>query len=171
MNMTIDPAITGARLASWVALFCCACWAGGASAVFTPPGTERGLAFLEDAVGKYPREIGLWDHASLYPRLSVLLGKRLPFFRSNMWNTTAVSRQGRLVYVTGTRLPLTGRDGAVFVADLQRDTVWAWIMISGRLFEYRERPVQPDLPAEVALFIDNWRTISRAAGAPGLSYQ
>lgn len=37
-------------------------------------------------------------------------------------------------------------------------------MISGRLFEYREHPAQPELPAEVALFLDNWRTARRSAG-------
>jgi hypothetical protein len=130
----------------------------------------RRLAFLEETLGKYPREAGLWDHAWLHQRLSTLLGRRFPFFRSNMWNTTALSRQGHLVYVTGTRGPL-GRDGAIFIADLQRDALWVWVMISGRLYEYRERPAQPELPAEVALFIDNWRAVSRSAGGPGISYQ
>jgi hypothetical protein len=164
---------TKSNLASLVCLaaFCCACWAGKAIAVPAPPGGQRGLDFLSDAVGKYPGNIGLWDHALLHPRLSALLGKRLAFFRSNMWNTTAVSRQGRLLYVTGTRLPLAGLDGAVFVADLQRDTVWICVMISGQLFEYREHPLPPDLPAEVAFFIDAWRAISRAGGAPHISYQ
>jgi hypothetical protein len=44
-------------------------------------------------------------------------------------------------------------------------------MISGQLFEYREHPLPPDLPAEVAFFIDAWRAISRAGGAPHISYQ
>lgn len=145
--------------------------AGSAIASSAPPGAERRLVFLEDSIGLYPREAGLWDHVLLHRRLSVLLGKRMPFFRSNMWNTTTIARQGHLVYVTGSRLPLAGRDGAVFVADLQRDTLWVWVMISGRLFEYRERPAQPELPAEVALFLENWRAAARSAGVPAVSYQ
>jgi hypothetical protein len=88
-----------------------------------------------------------------------------------MWNTTVVSRQGPLVYVTGTRQPLAGLDGAVFVADLERNTVWIWLMISGQIFEYRENPLQPALPAEVSFFIENWRELSRAGGTPAVSYQ
>lgn len=142
-----------------------------AAASVAPPGVERRLAFLENAVGQYPRETGLWDHALLHRRLSALLGKRLPFFRSNMWNTTTVSRREHLVFVTGSRLQLTGKDGAIFVADLRSDTLWVWVMISGRLFEYRERPAQPELPAEVALFLENWRAATRASAAPTASYQ
>jgi hypothetical protein len=126
----------------------------------TPAGFQRGLGFLESAVGNDPGTIGLWNHALLRPRLTTLLGKRRAFFYGNMWNTTVVSRQGRLVYVTGTRQPLAGLDGAVFVADLERNTVWIWLMISGQIFEYREHPLQPELPAEVAFFIENWRSFS-----------
>jgi hypothetical protein len=160
-----------ARRACVAALLCCAWWAGTAAAVLAPAGDQRGLGFLESVVGEYPGKLGLWDHKQLHPRLHALLGKRLAFFRSNMWNTTAVTRQGSLVFVTGSRLPLAGRDGAVFVADLQRDTVWIWVMISGQLFEYREHPLQPDLPPDVALFIDNWRANNRAGNAPPLPYQ
>ncbi|OGA26054.1 MAG: hypothetical protein A3I02_14660 [Betaproteobacteria bacterium RIFCSPLOWO2_02_FULL_67_26] len=165
-----------ARFANFVRLACAVtalvwtCLSAPAAASAAPAGDAGSLAFLEGALGKYPREIGLWDHALLHQRLSALLGKRFPFFRSNMWNTTVLSRQGHLIYVTGTRVPL-GSDGAIFVADLKREAVWVWVMISGRLFEHREQPAQPELPAEVALFIDNWRARSRSASAPGLSYQ
>jgi len=172
MAMTKATAvIRAARLTGASIVLGCSLLAGNAVASVAPPGAERRLAFLEDAVGLYPREAGLWDHTLLHRRLSVLLGKRMPFFRSNMWNTTTIARQGHLVYVTGSRLPLAGRDGAIFVADLQRDTLWVWVMISGQLFEYRERPAQPELPAEVALFLDNWETARRSAAVPALSYQ
>ena len=170
MKMTAYGAAYGARIACAAAV-CWACWSGQATAVLGPPDAQRGLGFLGSLVGEYPAKTGLWDHRLLYRRLHALLGKRFAFFRANMWNTTAVSRQGSLVYVTGTRLPLAGRDSAIFVADIARDTVWVWLMISGQLFEYRERPLAPDLPAEVALFIDNWRIMSRAGSAPAASYQ
>ena len=60
----------------------------------------------------------------------------------------------------GTGQALAGLDGAVFVADLERNIVWIWLMISGQIFEYREHPLQPELPAEVAFFIENWRSLS-----------
>lgn len=171
MSMPAFGAVQAARLACAAAVFCSLCWPGQAAAVDAPPDAQRGLGFLGSLVGEYPAKTGLWDHRLLNQRLHALLGKRLAFFRANMWNTTTVSRQGTLVYVTGTRLPLAGRDGAIFVADIARDTVWVWLMISGQLFEYRERPLAPDVPAEVALFIDNWQAISRAGGAPAASYQ
>jgi hypothetical protein len=170
MKMTAFGVAHGVRLACAAAV-CWACWCGQATAVLAPQDAQRGLGFLGRLVGEYPAKTGLWDHRLLHRRLHALLGKRFAFFRANMWNTTAVSRQGSLVYVTGTRLPLAGRDSAIFVADIARDTVWVWLMISGQLFEYRERPLAPDLPAEVALFIDNWRAMSRAGGAPAASYQ
>jgi hypothetical protein len=153
-------------LAAWAgaALFCPGL-AGKAVATIGPPGSAHRLAFLEAAVGHYPREIQLWEHPELRGRLSSLLGKRLPFFHGNMWNTGAVSRYGRWIYVTGTRLPLPGRDGAIFVADLERDTIWVWVMISGRLFRYRERAVSVDLPAEVTLFLQGWQLAGPSAGA------
>ena len=171
MKMTLRSAGRGTRLSCVAAVLCWACSSSNAGAVIAPSGTQRGLGFLENAVGDYPGKIGLWNHALLHPRLSALLGKRRAFFYSNMWNTIAVSRQGRLVYVTGTRQPLAGLDGAVFVADLERNTVWIWLMISGQIYEYREQPLQPELPAEVAFFIENWRAISRAGRTPALSYQ
>ena len=159
-----------ARLLGGALALICSRLGGHAAASVTPPGTERKLVFLEDAVGQYPRETGLWDHALLHGRLSVLLGKRMPFFRSNMWNTTTIARQGDLVFVTGSRLPLAGKDGAIFVADLRRDMFWVWVMISGRLFEYREQPTHPEVPAEVALFLENWRA-ARSVGMPAASYR
>ena len=155
-----------------IAAVLAACWlAPGAAASVAPPGAERILAFLEAAVGRYPREIALWEHALLHARLSALLGKRFPFFRSNMWNTTTVSRQGNLIYVTGSRRPLAGRDSAVLVADLARDTLWVWIRISGQVFEYREHPAPRQLPAEVELFIDSWRAPDRGTAVHETSYQ
>lgn len=171
MNMTAGATRHGVRLACAAALMCWAGWAGIAAAVLGPPGGQRGLGFLESVIGEYPGKMALWDHRLLHPRLHALLGKRFAFFRANMWNTTTISRQGSLVYVAGTRLPLAGRDGAIFVADLARDTVWVWLMISGQLFEYRERPLQPDLPAGVALFLESWGAMSRANRAPPVSYQ
>lgn len=168
--MTTLTAGHGTRL-SCAAVLVWACWAGNADAVTAPSGAKSGLSFLESAVGDYPRTSGLWNHALLRPRLSALLGKRRAFFYGNMWNTTLVSRQGSLVYVTGTRQPLAGLDGAVFVADLQRDTVWIWLMISGQIFEYSEHPLQPELPAGAALFIENLRAVSRAGQTPAVSYQ
>lgn len=144
---------------------------GIAEATVEPGGSQRGLGFLESAVGDDPAKLGLWNHALLRPRLSALLGKRRAFFYGNMWNTTVVSRRGSLIYVTGTRQPLAGLDGAVFVADLERNSVWVWLMISGRIFEYREQPLQQALPAEVAFFIENWHEASRAGRTPAVSYQ
>lgn len=172
--MSVTAAPTARRIARLAAagLVLAASWLpGGAAASVAPPGAERVLSFLEDTVGQYPRDVGLWEHALMHRRMSALLGRRLPFFRSNMWNTTPVLRQGHLIYVLGTRRPLAGQDSAVFVADLRSDTVWVWVMISGQMFEYRERLAQPELPAEVALFLANWRSSSRATGAPPVSYQ
>jgi len=152
-----------ALAASWLPL--------GTAASVVPPGSERILAFLESAVGRYPREIGLWEHAVLHQRLSALIGRRLPFFHGNMWNTTTVSRQGNLIYVLGSRRPLAGQDSAVLVADLARDTLWVWVKISGQVFEYRERPAPRDLPAEVEIFIDSWRADTRETAAPAASYR
>jgi hypothetical protein len=144
------------------------CQALDARGSVAPLDSARRLAFLESSVGSYPRDIQLWQHPGLHSRLSILLGRRLPFFNSNMWNTGTMSRNGRWIYVTGTRVALAGQDAAVFVADLERDTIWVWVMISGQLFQYRERAAQPELPAEIELFLHGWRTTS--AGIP-FSYQ
>jgi hypothetical protein len=141
------------------------CQAPDARGSAGPTDSLRRLAFLESSVGSYPGEIRLWEHPGLYWRMASLLGKRLPFFHGNMWNTGTVSRNGRWVYVTGTRLPLSGGDAAVFVADLERDTIWVWVMISGQWFHYRERAAQPELPAEVALFLHGWLTYGASPGA------
>ena len=135
MNMTNANALRRiARLLGITVVLGCSFISCNVAASVAPPGLERNLALLEAAVGQYPRQTGLWDHAMLHRRLASLLGKRLPFFRSNMWNTTVIARQGNLIFVTGSRLPLAGHDGAVFIADLRRDTLWVWVMISGRLF-------------------------------------
>jgi hypothetical protein len=145
------------------------CLALDARGSVAPTDSARRLAFLASAVGYYPRDIQLWEHPGLHWRLSSVLGKRLPFFYSNMWNTGTVSRNGRWIYVTGTRRPLAGGDAAVFVADLERDTIWVWVMISGQLFHYRERAAQPELSAEVSLFLHGWRTLGVADAS--FSYQ
>jgi hypothetical protein len=140
------------------------CRAPDAGGSVAPTDSTARLAFLEASVGTYPKDIRLWEHPGLHWRLSTLLGKRLPFFHGNMWNTGTVSRNGRWIYVTGTRRPLVEQDGAIFVADLERDTIWVWLMISGQVFHYRERAAQPDVPAEVALFLHGWRTSGFAPG-------
>jgi hypothetical protein len=156
-------AASAARTGAFVRAVACAALIGllhplDAHGSAAPTDSVRRLAFLESLVGDYPRDIRLWEHPGLHWRLSSLLGKRLPFFYSNMWNTGTVSRNGHWIYVTGTRRPLAGRDAAVFVADLERDTIWVWVMISGQLFHYRERAAQPELPTEVSLFLHGWRT-------------
>ena len=160
MTMTLHPARCGWPRFCAAAVLCWACISGHAEATVAPGSSQRGLGFLESAVGGDPAKLGLWNHALLRPRLSALLGKRRAFFYGNMWNTTVVSRRGSLVYVTGTRQALAGLDGAVFVADLERNSVGVWLMISGQVFEYREQPLQQALPAEVAFFIENWRALS-----------
>ena len=171
MMMTVRFPGRGACLSCAAALLCLACYAGNAGALFAPSGAHGGLGFLAGTVGDDPAKIGLWNHKLLHPRLAALLGKRRAFFYSNMWNTTVVSRQGPLVYVTGTRQPLAGLDGAAFVADLERNNVWVWLMISGQIFEYREHPLRTELPAEVAFFIENLHATSRAERTPAVSYQ
>jgi hypothetical protein len=39
-------------------------------------------------------------------------------------------------------------------------------MISGQVFHYRERAAQPDVPAEVALFLHGWRTFGVSGSRP-----
>jgi hypothetical protein len=137
-----------------------------AQGAVAPTDSAQRLTFLASSTGSYPRDIRLWEHPGLHQRLSLLLGKRLPFFNSNMWNTGTVSRSGRWIFVTGTRRPLAGPDGAISVADLERDTIWVWVMISGEQFHYRERAAQPELPAEVELFLHVWRTPGASVSTP-----
>jgi hypothetical protein len=130
--------------------------APAAPAVVTPPADYPSeLAPLREQVGRYPRDIDLWNREPLAGRLRALLGERLARFVENMGVQSPLLEEDGILYVTGNKQHSGGTDAAALVADLRRDAVWVWLLVDGESEAFLDRDVEVELPADVRIVLEN----------------
>jgi hypothetical protein len=130
--------------------------APAAPTLVTPPESYPSeLAALRPLVGRYPREIDLWNREPLAGRLRALLGEKLETFARNTEVQGPLLEEQGILYVTGNRQHSGGSDAAALVVDLRRDAVWVWLLVGGESEAFLDRDVEVELPADVRIVLEN----------------
>jgi len=125
-----------------------------------PAQVESNLAYLRAQVGKYPRDIQLFETEPLHGRLVALVGDRYPAMVENFGTQGPLSADGPVLYAIGARPHAAGDEQAILLVDLDRDLVNVKLMDTAEMQEFRERSEAVELPGEVQTTIANWEDLA-----------
>ena len=125
-----------------------------------PAQAESNLAYLRAQVGKYPRDIQLFETEPLHGRLVALVGDRYPAMVENFGTQGPLSADGPVLYAIGARPHAAGDEQAILLVDLDRDLVNVKLMDTAEMQEFRERSEAVELPGEVQTTIANWEDLA-----------
>lgn len=127
------------------------------------PAPAKDLSALRGLVGRYPRDVQLFDGEPLHGRLVALLGERLPSFLANMGTQGPLGAEGDVLYVLGNKPHAGGDSQAILLIDLGQDLIHVRLLEETEMAELRERDVEIALPDEVKTTIANWEELARDA--------
>jgi hypothetical protein len=118
------------------------------------------FAYLRAHVGKYPRDIQLFETEPLHARLVSLLGERYDAMIESFGTQGPLSADGPVLYAIGNKPHAAGEEQAILLIDLDRDLVNVKLMNEMEMQEFRERSEVVELPAEVQTTIANWEDLA-----------
>lgn len=133
-----------------------------AAAAPAPP-AAAGLASLRAHVGKYPRDVNLFETDPLRSRLLALLGTSYTTFLANFGTQGPLSAEGDVLYAIGNKPHAGGDSQAILLIDVPRDLIHVRILDELEMAEYRERDETIALPPDVETTISNWEELARDA--------
>lgn len=119
------------------------------------------LAGLRQWVGKYPRDVGLFESEPLHGRLVALLAERYPELLANMGTQGPIAAAGQVLYVLGNKPHAGGDSQAVLLVDVDRDLIHVHLLEEQEMAELRERDEEIPWPDDVATTISNWQELAR----------
>jgi hypothetical protein len=125
-----------------------------------PAQAEANRAYRRAQVGKYPRDIQLFETEPLHGRLVALVGDRYPAMVENFGTQGPLSADGPVLYAIGARPHAAGDEQAILLVDLDRDVVNVKLMDTAEMQEFRERNEAVELPGEVQTTIANWEDLA-----------
>jgi hypothetical protein len=125
-----------------------------------PAKAESNLAYLRAQVGKYPRDVQLFDTEPLHGRLVALVGDRYPALVEYFGTQGPLSADGPVIYAIGAKPHAAGDEQAILLVDLEQDLVNVKLMDAKEMQEFRERSQAVELPGEVQTTIANWEDLA-----------
>ena len=114
------------------------------------------LAVLREQVGKYPRDIQLFESEPLHARLVALLGDQYPTLVENFGTQGPLSADGPVLYAIGNKPHAAGDEQAILLIDVDRDVLNVKLMNAEEMQDFHERNESVELPADVQTTIANW---------------
>lgn len=129
---------------------------GSAIAILKPAskiGSEKSWQALENKVGSYPAEIGLYQTGAVAEALRQLLGSKFAVFQQNMQVSGPLSRD-QLLFVSGNKPHEGGREMAYLLLDPPSRQLEVGLIEQGRLTVYRSGPALYR-PAEINTMLGN----------------
>ena len=126
------------------------------------PPAEAGpkLAYLRAQVGKYPRDVALFETEPLHARLVALLAEQYPMLVESFGTQGPLSLDGPTLYAIGNKPHAAGDEQAVLLIDIDRDLINVKLMNTEELRDFRERNEVVELPGEVQTTIANWEDLA-----------
>jgi hypothetical protein len=119
---------------------------------------------LRAHVGRYPRDVELFDSEPLHSRLTALLGDRYFALLMNFGTQGPISEQGSVLYALGNKPHAGGDSQAILLVDLAQDLVHVKLLEEREMSDFRERDAEIVLPEEVETTIANWNELAREEG-------
>lgn len=124
------------------------------------PKPESNLVYLREQVGRYPRDIQLFETEPLHARLVALVGDQYAALIDTFGTQGPLSADGVVLYAIGNKPHAAGDEQAILLIDLERDLVNVKLMNEIEMKEFRERSEPVEVPAEVQVTIANWEDLS-----------
>jgi protein-S-isoprenylcysteine O-methyltransferase Ste14 len=127
-----------------------------------PPAPQAGpkLAYLREQVGKYPRDIQLFDTEPLHARLVALLADQYPILVESFGTQGPLSADGPVLYAIGNKPHAAGDDQAILLIDVDRDVLNVKLMNAEEMRDFRERSESVEVPGDVQTTIANWEELA-----------
>ena len=138
--------------------------AAAPAATPAPARAASNLAYLREQVGKYPRDIQLFETEPLHGRLVALVGDQYAAMIENFGTQGPLSSDGAVLYVIGNKPHAAGDEQAILLVDVDRDLVNVKLMDPQQMQEFRERSEAVELPGEVQTTIANWEDLANDDG-------
>ncbi|AOX99719.1 hypothetical protein [Jeongeupia sp. USM3] len=111
---------------------------------------------LEQFVGKYPRDVGLYtDVSPIAPELKRLLGSRFETFKEWMATQGPLQREQGVLYATGNKQHAAGDGSAYLLIDVARRQLEVGMMSKGKLVVYASAGDAIYKPKDVETIIQN----------------
>jgi len=126
------------------------------------PSAEAGpkLAYLRAQVGKYPRDVALFETEPLHARLVALLAEQYPMLVESFGTQGPLSIDGPTLYAIGNKPHAAGDEQAILLVDIDRDLISVKLMNAEEMRDFRERNDAIELPSEVQNTIANWEDLA-----------
>jgi len=134
--------------------------AAPAEAVAPPAETGPKLAYLRAQVGKYPREVALFETEPLHARLVELLAEQYPMLVESFGTQGPLSIDGPTLYAIGNKPHAAGDEQAILLVDVDRDVINVKLMNAEEMRDFRERNQAVELPSDVQATIANWEDLA-----------
>lgn len=130
-----------------------------ASNVATPVDVSSWAA-LDSAVGKYPRDLKLWDNSVLVAPMKALLKDDYDDFVERVQVSGPLSKEGGVFFVTGNKPHEGGSDAAYMLADPATQRIEVGIWDDGKLKAFNSPGALLTRPRDVRTMIGNMRSAS-----------
>ena len=124
-----------------------------------PPQAGPKLAYLREQVGKYPRDIQLFDTEPLHARLVALLADQYPILVESFGTQGPLSADGAVLYTIGNKPHAAGEDQAILLIDVDRNVINVKLMNAEEMRDFRERNEAVEVPGDVQTTIANWEEL------------
>jgi hypothetical protein len=134
--------------------------AAPAEAVAPPAETGSKLAYLRAQVGKYPRDVALFDTEPLHTRLVELLAEQYPMLVESFGTQGPLSIDGPTLYAIGNKPHAAGDEQAILLVDVDRDVINVKLMNAEEMRDFRERNQAVEVPSDVQATIANWEDLA-----------
>ncbi|MCX5740510.1 MAG: isoprenylcysteine carboxylmethyltransferase family protein [Proteobacteria bacterium] len=121
--------------------------------------TGSNFAYLREQVGKYPRDIQLFDTEPLHARLVALLTDQYPMLVESFGTQGPLSADGPVLYTIGNKPHAAGDDQAILLIDVDRDVINVKLMNAEEMRDFRERNESVEVPGDVQTTIANWEEL------------
>ncbi|GAA5785404.1 hypothetical protein [Chitiniphilus shinanonensis] len=114
---------------------------------------------LDDYVGQYPRDIGLFTELSpIMPELKKLLGAKLDTFRDHMGTQGPLSRD-QVLFVTGNKPHQGGENAAYLLIDTAKRRLEVGLVEQGKLTVYASPGDALPRPKDVQTLLTNLNSV------------
>ncbi len=125
----------------------------------SPTANASAWAGLGNDVGKYPRDIGLFETSPITGDLKALLGDEFDIFKTNMEVQGTLSEEGGVLWTSGNKPHEGGSDAAYLLIDPAAEQLEVGLWHDGDFHTYTSPGAAIPKPTDVQTMIDNARDI------------
>lgn len=117
-------------------------------------------AALDQMVGQYPAESGLFDHSPIAAPLAALLGDKLAVLKTNSATVAPLQRAGNILYTSGNKAHAGGSDAFYLLVDPSAHAIEVGLWEAGRLSVYKSPGANITKPTDIQTMVSNMANVA-----------